>query len=523
MSQNHYNQRDTRQQIKDFAHQLDATSYILRRLKLPVHKLRDVIDGLQGAAGGRSEFELSFLALARRLRHAGSDEAAETYAQRKVSALDKAQRTSGRMLFTIMRGGGSEHKRTRYIDHVTPAANWMMQQARASDLWAKHPAKAIEAFTDEAIELLPVVDEAEDNSMSANPLTDDDYISRNFSHVITLAEKNYQRLLAKGDDPIAHAEKIARELRRRAKEMAEIQTQGSEGVQICTPSEDESKAASPVEEKPEMRAGAFSSGKRGFRTFPVHWIKVDGSCSCKNKDCSSPGKHPRISEWQKLASTDESWIKSWWKSWPDANVGIVTGEASGIFALDIDPRHGGDATLTELIEAHGDEWLHTSQARTGGGGHHIIFKYPKGAKVRNSKKLGEGIDVRGEGGFIVAPPSLHASGRHYAWLNEVEPVEAPEWLIKLLTDSEAAPAPKARSQAKSSATIGAVVGEGERNETLFSIGCAMRGQGYDYAEIKARLLEVNQQRCSPPLSVEEVQKIARSAARYAVNQTAVGV
>lgn len=147
------------------------------------------------------------------------------------------------------------------------------------------------------------------------------------------------------------------------------------------------------------------------------------------------GKKPRITEWQKRATTNEASLREWWRKWPDANICIVTGAASGFIVLDIDPKHGGDASLTELLEEYG-ELPPTLRAATGGGGQHLLFEHP-GVAIRNSISfLGEGLDIRGDGGYIVAPPSLHESGRIYEWLNVTKPAPLPEWLLKLLTEEK---------------------------------------------------------------------------------------
>lgn len=416
----------SRQQIRDFAHTLDAASFILRELGFPLHKLRDVVDGLQGAAGGRREFELSFLALARRLRHAGKAETAETYAQRKVKALDAAQRRCGRMLFTIKRGGGIEHKRTTYVDHLTAAANWMMQRARESDLWAANPGRAIESFVAAAIEMLPLApaeDEAEHDPM---PIEDDLYIQRMINQGINYALKGCERAAELGRDPAAVARMAAERLMRYA-----------EGVQKCTPPAED--AGEPLEgyknvplpvETPEIPAtdAALGYARGGCPVFPVRADKT-----------------PHTARGFKDATTDEEAIRSWWRRWPDAGIGIPTGEASGLLVIDSDPRHGGDAALCELIEAHGP-LPDTLEAETGGGGHHIVFQYPEGSNIRNSSgRLGEGLDVRGEGGYIVAAPTLHASGKRYRWRNDYAPAPAPAWLLERLT---APPSVAARGRRK---------------------------------------------------------------------------
>lgn len=501
-----YNQRDARQQIKDFAHTLDASSYILRKLNIPIHKLRDVVDALQGAGGGRSEFDLSHLSLARRLRHTGIEKTAEAYARRKVAALDREQRKAGRMLFTIERGGGFEHKRTHYTDNLTPVANWMMQQARTSDLWAQNPGRAIEAFTDAALEMLPEATSEDEQERDSMPIEDDLYIQRMISQSINCALKACDRAAENGGDDVAVARMAAERLLRYAEDRhrARKPSDAGEGLQICKPSE--ADTPENPEEQPNMLLAALDYAN--YDDLPVFPVK--------------PDKSPHTPNGFKDASADETIVRHLWRKYRDANIGIPTGEASGWLVLDIDPRHGGDVSLTALIDEYG-ELPATLEAHTGGGGHHIIFAYPKGSNIRNSAgKLGEGVDVRGEGGYIIVAPSIHASGKAYQWLNDHKPAPVPEWLLNLLSEekpisTDLSPS-KARSQAKSGAAIGAVVIEGERNETLFRIGCAMRGyESAGAAEIEAHLQEVNMQRCSPPLELAEVQKIAGSAARYPTN------
>jgi len=508
-----YNEFETRQQIKVYAHTLDAGSYILRALGFPIHKLRDVVDGLQGAAGGREQFELSHRALARRLRHNGDDRAAETYAARKVAALDREQRKTGRMLFTIERGGGFEHKRTQYIDHLTPVANWMMQQARASDLWATHPGKAIEAFTTAAIEMLPRAPSAETEA-EKNPIQieDDLYIQRMINQGINCTLKACERAASIGRNDADVAEMAIEKLRRYLRNQHDARTNGGEAhsdgepPQICGGSDEKASKNEPL--SVDMGAAALAYAHAGKPVFPTRADKT-----------------PLTANGFKDATTDERTIRAWWARWRDAGIGIPTGKASGLLTVDIDPRHGGDCSLTELIEAHG-QLPETMEVRTGGGGHHIIFAYPQGAEIRNSAgKLGEGIDVRGEGGYNVAPPSLHASGRRYERLNDAAPAPLPEWLLKLLTEEKrkvASLAAQTHAQAKSSATAGDVIAEGNRNHMLFKIGSSMRGKGASYEDIEAELLDINARRCTPALPVDEVIKIARSVMRYAPNCATVG-
>jgi putative DNA primase/helicase len=110
-------------------------------------------------------------------------------------------------------------------------------------------------------------------------------------------------------------------------------------------------------------------------------------------------------------------ILRWSSEWPNANVGIATGSKSGTFVLDVDPRNGGDESLEALQQDIG-ELPETVTVRTESGGRHFYFQFGDTDTFRNSaSKLGPGLDIRAEGGFVVAPPSLHISGNRYAWIN----------------------------------------------------------------------------------------------------------
>ncbi len=170
----------------------------------------------------------------------------------------------------------------------------------------------------------------------------------------------------------------------------------------------------------------------GWRVFPVHTMR-DGACSCGRDSCSSPGKHPRTKRGCKDASTDEQRIRSWWKRWPDANVAVATGQASDLVVIDVDPRHGGDDAWETL--KHELDVPTTWEVQTGGGGVHAYFHYPEGKSISiGAGVLGPGVDHRGDGGYVVAPPSNHASGNPYFWdVAEGEPLaKLPESLAQRL-------------------------------------------------------------------------------------------
>ncbi|HEX8581946.1 MAG TPA: bifunctional DNA primase/polymerase, partial [Acidimicrobiales bacterium] len=151
-------------------------------------------------------------------------------------------------------------------------------------------------------------------------------------------------------------------------------------------------------------------------------------------------KHPTLVAWQEAGTTDPARIRHWWTEAPTHGIGIVTGEASNLVVVDVD-EHGivsGGDTLADLQATHGTLPA-TVEALTGGGGRHLYFAWPTGHMVRNDAgmRLGPGLDVRAEGGQVVAPPSMHASGRPYLWEassdpDDVDVAPMPAWLVQLL-------------------------------------------------------------------------------------------
>lgn len=174
---------------------------------------------------------------------------------------------------------------------------------------------------------------------------------------------------------------------------------------------------------PKMHASALTYARWGWRVFPLHTPRGSG-CSCGSATCGNAGKHPRTRHGFKEATTDEAIIGAWWSDWPDANVGIATGPESGLLVLDIDPRNGGDDSFDELVERIGP-LPETPEVLTGGGGRHLFFRWPAGVETLRAKPLGQGIDVKGAGGYVVAAPSLHASGRAYGWEASSRPGDVP--------------------------------------------------------------------------------------------------
>ena len=177
---------------------------------------------------------------------------------------------------------------------------------------------------------------------------------------------------------------------------------------------------------------------KGFSVVPVHYVKPDGSCSCSlGKDCPSPGKHPAPSRWKHYQTqrADEDTLTIWFDGrFKDYNIGVVTGEISGnVFAVDVDVAEGklGADTLDDLCMAN-DDLPETLEQITGSGGRHFLFRAPEGKTIATgANTLGDGVDTRGEGGFIVVAPSNHKSGGTYvANANDIE--DSPDWLVTML-------------------------------------------------------------------------------------------
>jgi len=131
------------------------------------------------------------------------------------------------------------------------------------------------------------------------------------------------------------------------------------------------------------------------------------------------------------ASTDVGVIRDWWASEPSANVGVATGVGSGVWVLDLDGQPGRDS-WAGLVRQHGA--APTMGQRTGSGGAQGVYSWPSAAQL-DGRELGNragvrpGVDVRGEGGYVVVPPSVHPCGAAYRWVRRCAPAQAPRWLL----------------------------------------------------------------------------------------------
>src|SRR5262249_39379603 len=178
----------------------------------------------------------------------------------------------------------------------------------------------------------------------------------------------------------------------------------------------------------------------GWSVIPVYEIAPSGTCACgqaTNQPGHKAGKHPRTPHGVKDATTSEAIIHSWVSRWPTTNIAVATGSPSGLIVLDIDPRNGRTHSLAELERKQGP-LPPTVEVRTGGGGRHLYFECAGDVKIPNRTHLGgyRGLDLKGEGGYVVAPPSNHVSGGSYQWEpgrgpDEIPLAPLPEFLLDL--------------------------------------------------------------------------------------------
>jgi hypothetical protein len=261
----------------------------------------------------------------------------------------------------------------------------------------------------------------------------------------------------------------------------------------------------------------------GWQVFPLHGIE-NGKCTCGVK-CSSPGKHPRVN-WSTEATDDFGKVTEWWKRWPNANVGVATGMRSGIYVIDVDNKDSVDLGGGTLIGS-GDHSLKLKQAEigklpdtrsstTGSGGTHLVFAYPSdqdaiAGGMGNRGGLLFSVDTRGDGGYIVAPPSMHQSGNRYRWNDPDQPLSLPPktWLDFIATASGGDKSPLTPST-----DFVIQAGEG-RHEWLFRVGANLRGQhGLDYVPLYGALMAYNSHHCRPPISPQDIEHIVQNCMKY---------
>lgn len=255
----------------------------------------------------------------------------------------------------------------------------------------------------------------------------------------------------------------------------------------------------------DILADALHYASKGLPVFPLHGVS-GGRCTC-GRVCGSPGKHPKTRHGLSDAATDERTVTEIFEgeTYESTNLGVCTGREANLVVIDVDVAKG--ASLSDLFLIVPESVMHsTSHVRTGGG-FHFLFQYPTGTEIRNStSKILPNVDVRGNGGYIVAPSSMHLSGKRYEYLNDVDELKPfPDaFIAKLLVR---------KSSARATPT-GDVINNGSRNATMASIAGSMHRRGMAFKAILAGLREENEEKCKPPLDEQELVRIVKSIQKY---------
>lgn len=214
-------------------------------------------------------------------------------------------------------------------------------------------------------------------------------------------------------------------------------------------------------------------------------------------------KIPILGRWGERATTDEATIRLWLSQYPDCNIGIATGEVSGIFVVDLDPKNGGDQSWEFLLDENAVP--NTVSVKTGSGGTHLYFVYPKGKDIRNSSnKIGKGIDIRGNGGQVVSPGSIHPNGTTYEWINSpatTKVANAPKWLLDLITDEDV----------NEFTTLGNRLEKGSRNNSIYHVSLALARQGVDKSFAVSTVMKWLKDQGQDDIDISEVTKTIDSA------------
>ncbi|GAA2855463.1 hypothetical protein GCM10010472_10950 [Pseudonocardia halophobica] len=240
----------------------------------------------------------------------------------------------------------------------------------------------------------------------------------------------------------------------------------------------------------------------GASVLPLHWRTDEGTCSC-GADCgNNAAKHPLTRNGKDDATTDPAIVVEWAARWPRCNWGIRPPE--GVVVVDVDPRNGGHETLARLQDEHG-ALPRTLTARTGGGGVHLWLTMHGPSRGR----LGQGVDIKRNSGYLVAPPSVHITGGRYEWVDRRPSAVAPAWLRSLLDPTPPRPrnAPTTGDLAPLVKFVSAAQ-EGERNRSLYWAMCRAAEAGHDLAPLIDAGIGIG-------LTPHEAHAAARSAQRTA--------
>ena len=242
-----------------------------------------------------------------------------------------------------------------------------------------------------------------------------------------------------------------------------------------------------------MLDAALSYAHLGLAVFPL----VEGA------------KNPATAKGFKNASTDEKTVRTWWTRNPNYNIGIACGNGTMVIDLDVDEAKDEDGTATlRKWEDDNGKLPETATAVTGRGGLHMLYRIDGEVRCSANPKLG--VDVRGDGGYIVAPPSIHPNGTQYAWERDPRKHEIAEADGNVMAFIEFVQGKKDDESNKALSVPGEIE-SGGRNNTLFKMACSLQSKGLSNSAILAAVMAENAEKCNPPLSNNEVRRLVESA------------
>jgi len=246
-------------------------------------------------------------------------------------------------------------------------------------------------------------------------------------------------------------------------------------------------------QRPDFKQWALNYAAHGLAVFPL-WPKE---------------KTPTTKNGFKNATTDTKQIEKWWNAHPADNIGIATGDMSGgllVIDLDYDEEKGKDGyrSLQEFEKEHG-ELPNTWKVKTGRGGLHMIYHTDRPLPCTDN--IRNGVDTRANGGYIVAPPSIHPNGNRYEWEasgspDEVKIAEANDLIFKFISFDTT----EKHDGEKKKFTLPDKIPKGYRGSTLVKLVCSQQARGLSDKAIRASVKAENEERCEPPFTDEELEK-----------------
>ena len=260
-----------------------------------------------------------------------------------------------------------------------------------------------------------------------------------------------------------------------------------------------------------MRRASLRYIDRGIAVFPV----------------SATDKRPLVKDWPNVATLDPAQARAWWRKWPEANLGAL---CSWFFAVDVDPRNGGDHELATLLEQHGP-FPTTWEQRSARGGSHYLFRHHQALESVPLGRFTDGIDIKGNAKhYILAAPS-HTKHGPYRWIRgprDCEIADAPEWLVRLIVEAKRVPEPEqtsvphtiggehavdriSRARAYARTLHPAIEGSNGSRATFVAAAKVARGFALSESEAFAVLASEWNPHCSPPWKEHDLRRqVARA-------------